>query len=121
MAFSLCYLRLCQVQGTRTSIAPARFCFSSGPALVWCRLGPERGRRYEEDRPALSSEQPRERREHSAIGGGLPRTCDLATQFGELMTEHGDLDVLFVGSRTGPKQPEQLANEEEGDRKGPRR
>ena len=120
MAFSLCYLRLCQVQGTRTSIAPVRS--ASARALLWSGAGwPERGRRYEEDRPALSREQPRERREHSAIGGGLPRTCDLATQFGELMTEHGDLDVLFVGSRTGPKQPEQLANEEEGDREGPRR
>ena len=76
----------------------------------------ERRRRDEEDCPALTREQPCERREQRAMGGGVPGTRRLAAQYGELMAEHGDLDVLLVWGRTGPEQFEQLTNEEEGDR-----
>jgi hypothetical protein len=59
-------------------------------------------RRHEEGRPALTRQQPRERREHSAIGGGVPRTRHLATKDAELMAEYRDLDVLSSG--VGPSR-----------------
>jgi hypothetical protein len=77
-------------------------------------------RRCEERGPALSSEQSGERGGHDAVGGGVPRTRDLAAQHRQLVPQYSDLDVLLVGSPTGPKQREQPANEDEGDR-GPRR
>ena len=73
-------------------------------------------RRCEERGPALSSEQAGEPGEHDAVGGGVPRTRDLAAQHRELVPQYSDLDVLLVGSPTGPKQREQPANEDEGDR-----
>ena len=44
----------------------------------------------------------RERREHSAIGGGVPRTRHLATKDAELMAEYRDLDVF--SSWLGPSR-----------------
>jgi len=76
----------------------------------------ERRRRHEEGRPALTRQQPRERREHSAIGGGVPRTRHWATKDAELTAEYRDLDVLLVRGRSESNQTEQLTNEQEGDR-----
>jgi hypothetical protein len=76
----------------------------------------KRRRRHEEGRPGLTSQQPRERREYSAIGGGVPRTRHLVTKDAELMAEYRDLDVLLVRGRSESNQIEQLTNEQEGDR-----
>jgi hypothetical protein len=58
---------------------------------------PAHERRWgQRSRPTLTREQSCERCEHSTVGGGVPRARDLATKDGELMTEHGDLDVLVI-------------------------
>ena len=64
----------------------------------------------------VTSQQPRERREHSAIGGGVPGRRYLATKDAELMAEYRDLDVLLVRGRSESNQIEQLTIEQEGDR-----
>ena len=58
----------------------------------------------------LTSQQPHERREYSAIGGGVPRTD------AELMAEYRDLDVLLVRARSESNRIEQPTNEQQGDR-----
>ena len=55
----------------------------------------ERRRRHEKGHPALMTQQPRKHREHSTIGGGVPRTRHLATKDAELMAEYRDLEVLL--------------------------
>jgi hypothetical protein len=72
----------------------------------------KRRRRHEEGRPGLTSQQPRERREYSAIGGGVPRTRHSATKDAELMAEYRDLDVLLVRGRTEMKQLEQPSSDD---------
>src|ERR1039458_6796521 len=64
----------------------------------------------------FTREQSCERGEPSTICGGVPGARDLTTKYGELMSKHGDLDVLVVWGGTDSKQCEQPSNEEEGDR-----
>ena len=64
----------------------------------------------------FTREQSCERGEPSTIGRGVPGARDLTTKYGELMSKHGDLDVLLVWGGTDSKQCEQPSNEEEGDR-----
>ena len=64
----------------------------------------ERRWRHEKSRQMFTREQSCERGEHSTIGGGVPGPRDLATKYGELMTQYRDLDVLLVWGRTDSKQ-----------------
>jgi len=63
----------------------------------------ERRRRHEKGHPALMTQQPRKHREHSTIGGGVPRTRHLATKDAEMMAEYRDLEVL-LSSGVGPSR-----------------
>jgi hypothetical protein len=79
---------------------------------------PAKKRRWrdEEARPALTGQKPSQRGEHGAVGGGVSGTCHLAPQHRELMTKHGDLDVLLVRCRAESQEVEQSPDEQEGDR-----
>ncbi len=76
----------------------------------------QRGRRDQEDTPPLPAEQAGQAGQHSAVSGGVPRSCHLAAQYGQLMAEHGYLDVLLVRRRAQPQQVKEPAHEQEGDR-----
>src|SRR5674476_1390264 len=77
------------------------------PAQQGCR-GDEKGG------PTLARKKASECREHGAIGGGEPRTRDLAAKDRELMTQHRHLDVLLVEVWPDPNRYEQLSNEQGG-------
>ena len=76
----------------------------------------QRGWRDQEDAPAVPAEQPGQRGQHGAVGRGVPRPCHLAAQHGQLVAEHGDLDVLLVRRRAEPEEVKEPADEQEGDR-----
>jgi hypothetical protein len=46
--------------------------------------------------------QTRERGQHGAVSGAVARPRHLMAQDCQLVTEHGDLDVLLVGGRAEP-------------------
>ena len=72
--------------------------------------------RDEEGSPTLTRKQPCKCREHRAIGRGEPRSCHLALEHRELMTQHRDLDILLIWGRTDANEVEQASNEKEGHR-----
>ena len=53
--------------------------------------------------------------EHRATGRGEPRSCHLALEHRELMTQHRDPDILLIWARTDANESKPLANEQERD------
>jgi hypothetical protein len=53
--------------------------------------------RDQEGAPALPAEQASQGSQHGPVGRAVARTCNLASQHGQLVAQHGDLDVFLVG------------------------
>ena len=98
----------------------------SAPTAVPVRVGPaapdqvpvpaqQRGRRYQERRPPLPRQQPRQHRQHQPIRRGVPGPGDLPAQHRQLVPQDGDLHVLRIRRRTDPQQPEHPTQQHEPD------
>ena len=70
------------------------------PANEFTVPAQQRRWRDEEGGPPLAREKSNQCRQYGAIGWGEPRSSYLATKDRELMTKHGDLDVLLVRRRS---------------------
>jgi hypothetical protein len=55
-----------------------------------------RARRHQEDRPAPTRKRSAQHRQQRTVGGAELGSLYLSTKHGELVAEHGDLDVLGV-------------------------
>ena len=70
----------------------------------------QRRRRDEEGCPPLSAQQPGQRGEQRPVRRRVTWPRHLTAEHGQLVAEHGDLDVLLVGRGPEPEQVEQASD-----------